>query len=137
MNSASKCLVYAAALMISLVIAIAIIVIGILTRVPDVSKLSPSGRYLIASVPASSLLTPRDAVYLRFTDRDHPDQVYRTPLFSDVSLDMGAFEDAQTVGVVFIDFDKQGKKFTLGLSNPREHWLDFFISNTPYEIEAN
>lgn len=59
MNSASKCLVYAAALMISLVIAMAIIVNGILTRSPNVSKLSPSGRYLIASVPASSLLTPR------------------------------------------------------------------------------
>ena len=132
-----KHMIFAVALVVSLAVAIAIVVNGVLTRSPDVSKKSPSGQYLIESVPASSLLTPRDAVYLRFTDRDHPDQVYRTPLFSELSLDMRAKEDAQTVGVVFIELDKASKKFTLALSNPRRHWLDFFISNTPSEIMDN
>lgn len=64
-----------------LLIAIAIIVVEVLERAPDYSKKSPSGQYLIESVPASSLLTPRDFVYLRFTDLNNPSQVYRTPLF--------------------------------------------------------
>ncbi|KAA0979112.1 hypothetical protein [Pseudomonas sp. ANT_J28] len=137
MKIANKYFMCAVALVVGLVVAIAVIVNGILTRAPDVSKQSPSGQYLIESVPASSLLTPRDSVYLRFTDRDHPDQTYRTPLFSELSLDMRADEDAKTVGIIFIELDKESKKITLGLSNPRRHWLDFFISNTPYEIIDN
>lgn len=58
-----KYMIFAVALVVSLAIAIAIVVNGVLTRSPDVSKKSPSGQYLIESVPASSLLTPRDAVY--------------------------------------------------------------------------
>jgi hypothetical protein len=92
---------------------------------------------LIESVPASSLLTPRDFVYLRFTDLNNPNQVYRTPLFSELELDMRADEDEKTVGVVFIEFDKSSKAFTLGLSSPKKHWLNFFISNTPYRVLEN
>ncbi|WPN57828.1 hypothetical protein [Pseudomonas sp. P9_31] len=120
-----------------LLIAIAIIVVEVLERAPDYSKKSPSGQYLIESVPASSLLTPRDFVYLRFTDLNNPSQVYRTPLFSELELDMRADEDEKTVGVVFIDFDKSSKVFTLWLSSPKKHWLNFFISNTPYRVLEN
>ncbi|KAB0504437.1 MULTISPECIES: hypothetical protein [Pseudomonas] len=126
-----------AVLLCSLLIAIAIIVVEVLGRAPDYSKKSPSGQYLIESVPASSLLTPRDFVYLRFTDLNNPSQVYRTPLFSELELDMRADEDEKTVGVVFIEFDKSSKAFTLGLSSPKKHWLNFFISNTPYRVLEN
>ncbi|WP_454846752.1 MULTISPECIES: hypothetical protein [Pseudomonas] len=132
-----KHMIFAVALVVSLAVAIAIVVNGVLTRSPDVSKKSPSGQYLIESVPASSLLTPRDFVYLRFTDLNNPSQVYRTPLFSELELDMRADEDEKTVGVVFIEFDKSSKAFTLGLSSPKKHWLNFFISNTPYRVLEN
>lgn len=126
-----------AALLFGFVIAGALVVTGILSRAADVSIRSPSGQYLIESVPASSLLTPRDSVYLRFTDLNDLGHVYRTPLFSDVSLDMTADESDDAVGVVFIMLDKKSKEFTLALSNPRKHWLDLFISNTPYEVIPN
>lgn len=137
MSSWRKFYLSLAALLVSFLIAVAFIVIGVLSRAPDVSKKSPYGHYLIESVPASSLLTPRDSVYLRFTDLNDLGHVYRTPLFSDVSLDMTADESDDAVGVVFIRLDKKSKVFTLALSNPRKHWLDLFISNTPYEVIPN
>lgn len=137
MTTTKKYVMSMVALVVGVVFFIAFVVNGVLTRAPDVSKLSPSGRYFIESIPASSLLSPRDAVYLRFTDRDHPDQTYRTLMFSELSLDMRAREDEKTVGVVFIDLDKASKKFTLWLSSPEEHWLNIFISNTPYELKVN
>lgn len=137
MSSWRKFFLSLAALLVSFLIAVAFIVNGVLSRAPDVSKKSPYGHYLIESVPASSLLTPRDSVYLRFTDLNDLGHVYRTPLFSDVSLDMTADESDDAVGVVFIMLDKKTKEFTLALSNPRKHWLDLFISNTPYEVIPN
>lgn len=137
MSSWRKFFLSLAALLISFLIAVAFIVNGVLSRAPDVSKKSPYGHYLIESVPASSLLTPRDSVYLRFTDLNDLGHVYRTPLFSDVSLDMTADGSDDAVGVVFIMLDKKSKEFTLALSNPRKHWLDLFISNTPYEVIPN
>ena len=137
MSSWNKFFMSLAALLVSLFIVVAFIINGVLNRAPDVSKKSPSGQYLIESIPASSLLTPRDSVYLRFTDLNSPDRAYRTPLFSEVSLDMNADEDDEAVGVVFIELDKKSKEFTLALSNPRKHWLDFFISNTPYKVLEN
>ncbi|MEB2650198.1 hypothetical protein [Pseudomonas siliginis] len=137
MSSWRKFFLSLAALLVSFLIAVAFIVNGVLSRAPDVSKKSPYGHYLIESVPASSLLTPRDSVYLRFTDLNDLGHVYRTPLFSDVSLDMTADESDDAVGVVFIMLDKKNKEFTLALSNPRKHWLDLFISNTPYEVIPN
>jgi len=137
MSSWNKVFMSLIALSISLIIAVAFIVCGILSRAPDVSKKSPSGQYLIESVPASSLLTPQDSVYLKFTDLGNPGRVYRTPLFSDISLDMNANESDEMVSVVFIVLDKKKKEFTLALSNPRKHWLDLFISNTPYEVLEN
>lgn len=137
MSSWRKFFLSLAALLVSFLIAVAFIVNGVLSRAPDVSKKSPYGHYLIESVPASSLLTPRDSVYLRFTDLNELGHVYRTPLFSDVSLDMTADESDDAVGVVFIRLDKKSKVFTLALSNPRKHWLDLFISNTPYEVIPN
>ncbi|MFJ4493764.1 hypothetical protein [Pseudomonas atacamensis] len=137
MSSWRKFFLSLAALLVSFLIVVAFILNGVLSRAPDVSKKSPYGHYLIESVPASSLLTPRDSVYLRFTDLNDLGHVYRTPLFSDVSLDMTADESDDAVGVVFIMLDKKSKEFTLALSNPRKHWLDLFISNTPYEVIPN
>ncbi|WP_150604662.1 hypothetical protein [Pseudomonas fluorescens] len=133
----NKLTIGSAALLFGFVIAGAFVLTGILNRAADVSLRSPSGQYLIESVPASSILTPRDSVYLRFTDLNDLGHVYRTPLFSDVSLDMNADESDDAVGVVFIKLDKKSKVFTLALSNPRKHWLDQFISNAPYEVIPN
>lgn len=134
MKASYKILVNFLALITGLAIAIAFLVSSILSRVPDVSKRSPSGDYLIESVPASSLFTPRDAVYLRFTDLRDTDRIYRTPLFSDISLDMQTEEGHSTVGIIFIQFNKESRHFTLALPKPRELWLDFFVSNTPYKV---
>ncbi|ANI57446.1 hypothetical protein PDR5_57160 [Pseudomonas sp. DR 5-09] len=41
------------------------------------------------------------------------------------------------MGVIFIALSKKSKQFTLALSNPRKHWMDFFISNTPYKVLEN
>ncbi|MFD2885098.1 hypothetical protein ACFS4T_33895 [Pseudomonas lini] len=66
-------------------------------------------------------LTPRDFVYLRFTDLNNPSQVYRTPLFfPSWSWICAPTKMKKTVGVVFIEFDKSSKAFTLGLSSPKK-----------------
>jgi len=137
MTSAKKYIVWTLACVVGLFAFVGLVVVGVLTRSASVSDVSPSGKYIIESVSASSLLTPRGTVYLRIIDRDHVSQVYRSPIFSQDSLDMRFREDDATVGVVFIEMDKATKKYTLWLSGTKEHWLNFFISNTPYEILEN
>ncbi|VVO95141.1 hypothetical protein [Pseudomonas fluorescens] len=137
MTSAKKYIMWAVACVVGLVAFVALVVIGVLTRAASVSDVSPSGKYIIESVSASTLLTPRNTVYLRIKDRDHADQVYRSPIFSQDALDMRFREDEGAVGVVFIEMDKATKKYTLWISGTEEHWLNFFISNTPYEILEN
>lgn len=97
----------------------------------------PSHRYRIENVPARGLLVPFGGrAYLRITDLDDG-RVYRTPLYSTQSLDMRTHEDAQWIGIAWIDFHKGEKRFELGVPHWRRHWLNAFISNTPYTVRDN
>ncbi|MOA10713.1 hypothetical protein D3C78_1306160 [compost metagenome] len=75
--------------------------------------------------------------YLRIIDQTKNNKVFRTPLYSTQSLDMRDYEDSIVVGVVGIDFNKKDHRFIIGVPQWRPHWLNWFISNTPYEIVPN
>lgn len=104
----------------------------------DVSFSSPSGQYVIESVPLSGLLSPSGGMaYLRIINKEHPGRPYRTPLYSIQSLDMRSFENTDTVGVRWVLLDKREPRYRISIPQWRPHWLDQFISNTPYEVEPN
>ncbi|VXD04203.1 conserved hypothetical protein [Pseudomonas sp. 8Z] len=66
-----------------------------------------------------------------------PGVVFRSPLYSLQSLDMRSHEDDMVVGIVWIDFFKHSRTFSIGAPEWNEHWLNVFISNTPYEVIEN
>lgn len=113
--------------------------IWIAIRAPaDISKSSESGRYTIENVPLKGLLSmPRGMAHLRIIDRKNNNKIFRTPLYSTQSLDMRDFEDSKTVGIYWIIFYKENEYFSIGMPQWRSHWLNWFISNTPYEIVPN
>jgi len=98
----------------------------------DVSVESPSGRYVMQNVPVEKIFMLGGMAYLRVTDRQNPQKVYRTPLYDMQSLDMRPFENEKRVGISWIDFDQQAKTFTISMPQWKESWLNVFISNTPY-----
>jgi len=96
---------------------------------------SESGRYRMENIPVGGWLVPfDDLAYLRITDRSNGHQVYRTPLYSQTPLDMRDYEDSGTVGIVWIRFFKADQHFEIEMPNWEPHWLNYFISNTPYEV---
>ncbi|MFC4727580.1 hypothetical protein [Coralloluteibacterium thermophilus] len=98
---------------------------------------SPSRHYRIENVPVRSLLVPFGGrAYLRITDLGDG-RVYRTPLYPSQSLDMRTHEDAQWIGIAWVDFHKREKRFEMGVPQWRPHWLNPFISNTPYTVRDN
>lgn len=113
--------------------------IWIAIRAPaDVSMSSESGRYTIENVPLKGLLSMSGGMaYLRIIDRAKNNKTFRTPLYSTQSLDMRDYEDSIVVGIVGIDFNKNNHRFIIGVPQWRHHWLNWFISNTPYEIVPN
>lgn len=113
--------------------------IGIAIRAPaDVSMSSELGRYTIENVPLKGLLSmPGGMAYLRIVDHQQNNNTFRTPLYSTQSLDMRDFEDSKSVGIYWIIFYKDKESFSIGMPQWRPHWLNRFISNTPYEIVPN
>ena len=105
-----------------------------LHREAQVSIPSPSNRFILQSVPLASW---SDLAYLRVTDTQAPQGVFRTPLYSKQYTDMRPHEDEKTVGTYWIDFDKQEQTFEIGIPEWRDSWLNIFISNTPYRISEN
>lgn len=99
--------------------------------------ISPSGRYVMENVRVGKILTLGGMAYLRIIDRQNPQEVYRTPLYDTQSLDMRASENASTVGIVWIYFNKDKKTFEIALPQWETHWLNIFISNTPYVYLEN
>ncbi|MHC8369318.1 hypothetical protein ACYZT2_00525 [Pseudomonas sp. MDT1-85] len=93
---------------------------------------SPSGRYIIENVRVGRIVTLGGMAYLRVTDREHPKEVYRTPLYSTQSLDMQSVENDKMVGVSWLYFNKNEKTFDIAMPRWEWHWLNIFISNTPY-----
>lgn len=105
-----------------------------INRDAQISIRSPSGRFILQSVP----LAPwSDLAYLRITDTQNPQSVFRTPLYDKQYTDMRPHEDEWTVGTYWIDFDKQERTFEIGVPEWRDSWLNGFISNTPYWINEN
>lgn len=98
----------------------------------NVTVVSPSGRYILENVPVGKVLTLGGMAYLRVIDRENPQEVYRTPLYSTQLLDMRTTETETTVGVVWIYFDHDKKTFEIAMPAWESHWLNMFISNTPY-----
>lgn len=108
---------------------------GLLNRQASSSVISISGRYLMENVPVDSALVAfEDLAYLRITDKEFPKTVFRSPLYSQQSLDMRSYEDDTTVGIVWIDFLKRNQSFSIRVPDWKERWLNNFISNTPYEV---
>lgn len=97
--------------------------------------MSESGHYLIENVPVRGVLVAfDDLAYLRITDKRDSNSVFRSPLYSRSAVDMSSHEDDVVVGIVWIDFYKRYQHFGIRLPDWKEHWLNSFISNTPYEI---
>ena len=104
----------------------------------DTIIISPSGGFLIENVPVNGVLMPWGGMsYLRITDIENPMNSYRTPLYETQHLDMRANEDQNTVGIYWIDFLKAEKAFELSFPDWKDHWLNFFVSNTPYTVLPN
>ena len=95
---------------------------------------SPSGRFILQNV----LLAPwSDLAYIRVIDTQAPGSTFRTPLYDKHYTNMRSHEDDRTVGIYWIDFDKQAKTFEIGVPEWQDSWLNLFISNTPYRVIEN
>lgn len=101
------------------------------------TKASPSGGYIIENVRVGRIFMLGGMAYLRIIDSKEPNKVYRSPLYDTQSLDMRAYEDDAEIGITWIDFNKKNKEFTISMPQWEESWLNFFISNTPYEVIPN
>lgn len=121
-----------------LVVVVSIFVVslnGLLKRQASSFIVSESGHYLIENVPVRGLLVPfDDLAYLRVTDKRDSSAVFRSPLYLRNTVDMSAHEDDVIVGIVWIDFYKRDQHFGIRVPDWKEHWLNRFISNTPYDI---
>ncbi|HJX81320.1 hypothetical protein [Pseudomonas frederiksbergensis] len=108
---------------------------SVLERKASSFVVSESGIYLIENVPVRGLLVPfDDLAYLRITDKRDSNAVFRSPLYSRSTVDMSSHEDDVIVGIVWIDFYKRDQHFGIRVPDWKTHWLNSFISNTPYEI---
>ncbi|WP_277759872.1 hypothetical protein [Pseudomonas sp. A34-9] len=113
----------------------AVSVNSIINRQASSSVMSESGNYLIENVSVRGLLVPfDDLAYLRITDKRDSNAVFRSPLYSRSTVDMTSHEDDVVVGIVWIDFYKRDQHFGIRVPEWKNHWLNSFISNTPYEI---
>lgn len=101
------------------------------------SSTSPSGRYLLQHASAGGLLVPFGGLgYLQIIDLKEPQRVYRTPLIEDWSLDLRMYEDDNSIRIFGLEFIKASKTYIIQWPDWEHHWLDGFISNTPYEFCA-
>jgi hypothetical protein len=111
---------------------------SLLNRQASSSVTSESGRYLMENVHVGGILVAfEDLAYLRITDKNIPGAVFRSPLYPQQSLDMRSHEDNVAVGIVWIDFLKYDQSFSIRTPDWNQHWLNIFISNTPYEVIEN
>lgn len=108
---------------------------NLLKRPASSSVVSESGNYLIENVPVRGWLVPfDDLAYLRITDKRDSNAVFRSPLYPRNAVDMITDETDVIVGIVWIDFYKRDQHFGIRVPEWKQHWLNSFISNTPYDI---
>lgn len=105
----------------------------------DFTLRSPNGDYLLESVTLGGVLFPfHDMAFLRIVDTRRPREVYRTPLYAVSTLDMRSpYESEGELSITWITFDKARKTFSLGVPEWQDSWLNFFVTNVPYEITPN
>ncbi|MGE8101965.1 hypothetical protein [Pseudomonas fluorescens] len=108
------------------------VVTTILNYPASSTVVSPSGRYVLENVRVGKIFTLGGMAYLRVIDRQNPQEVYRTPLYDTQLLDMRVTEDDSTVGIAWIYFNRDKKTFDIAMPRWESHWLNMFISNTPY-----
>ncbi|MCG3663178.1 hypothetical protein L5F37_07190 [Aliarcobacter butzleri] len=138
MNMVSKKFLLATTLITTITILLALQIHTFLNRPANSSTTSKSGRYLMENVHVNGILVGFEKLgYLRITDKEIPEAVFRSPLYDLQSLDMQSYEDNLTVGIVWVDFLKIEQSFIIASPNWSEHWLNIFISNTPYEVIEN
>jgi hypothetical protein len=107
-----------------------------INRKASESFLSGSGKYRIECVDVLFLYFYSQYSYFRFTEVSKPVRVCRSPVVRD-NIDLSSFEDSKQVEVVWLDFEKDTHRFTLGYPQWRESWINVFISNTPYTVQPN
>lgn len=138
MNIISKKILIATASVVILTGLLAVQIYSLLGRPASSSVTSESGRYLMENVHVGGILVAfEDLAYLRITDKNIPGTVFRSPLYPQQSLDMRSHEDNVAVGIVWVDFLKHDQSFSIRAPDWDQHWLNIFISNTPYEIIEN
>ncbi|WP_192562870.1 hypothetical protein [Pseudomonas gozinkensis] len=131
--STHKNAIFRGALVLVLLVALLIVVVNKICNFPaNVTNIDTSGRYILQNVPVGGILGLGGMAYLRVVDKEHPEKAYRTPLYSTQSLDMRLFEDDKSVGVYWLYFNKKEKTFDIAMPQWEWHWLNLFISNTPY-----
>lgn len=121
-----------------LLCSIALEIYRVLNHESRLSFVSPSGLYREELVVVKTFISPFKGVsYMRFFEVKHPDSVYRTPVLDLMNLDMKDYEDDKEVGVFFLSFLKEKKVFEISLPNWCSHWMNVFVSNTPYTVYGN
>ena len=125
-------IVRAAVVLIALVILLIVVVNKMRNYPANVTNVDTSGRYILENVPVGRIWTLGGMAYLRVIDRENPEKAYRTPLYSTQSLDMRLYEDDKSVGVYWLYFNKKEQTFDIAMPQWEWHWLNLFISNTPY-----
>ncbi|RIJ12355.1 hypothetical protein DXT77_05005 [Pseudomonas sp. 91RF] len=131
--SKHKNAIFRGALLLVVLVALLIVVVNKICNFPaNVTNIDTSGRYILQNVPVGGILGLGGMAYLRVVDKEHPERAYRTPLYSTQSLDMRLFEDDKSVGVYWLYFNKEEKTFEIAMPQWEWHWLNLFISNTPY-----
>ncbi|MCF5167023.1 hypothetical protein GIW45_23880 [Pseudomonas congelans] len=128
----SRVLVRSTVALIVLVGLLVVIVNKVCNYPSNVITVDTSGRYLLQNVPVGGILGLSGMAYLRVIDRENPGEVYRTPLYSTQLLDMRLYEDDKSVGVYWLYFNKNEKTFDIAMPQWEWHWLNLFVSNTPY-----
>ncbi|MCD5989311.1 hypothetical protein KDX30_15520 [Pseudomonas sp. CDFA 553] len=127
-----RVLVRGAAVLIVFVGLLVVVVNKMCNYPSNVTTVDTSGRYLLQNVPVGRILGLGGMAYLRVIDKEHPGEVYRTPLYSTQLLDMRLYEDDTSVGVYWLYFNKNEKTFDIAMPQWDWHWLNLFISNTSY-----
>lgn len=104
-------------------------------RRPDVIELSSSRQYIVERVPFISLFFTEPLSYLRITDQDSPEHVYRSPLYPTRLLEMQLSEDKGALRISDFAFLTGEKRFIFYSRQWKDHWMNRFVSNAPYSIE--
>jgi hypothetical protein len=123
------------AFLLSAGLAFYVFVDGLSQRRPDVIELSATRQYILERVPLRVFFFGEDLAYLRVTDQDEPKIIYRSPLSPIGQLDMNLVAGPGKIGVSTVDFNTDKKYFVFHVKQWKEHWLNRFVSNTPYSVE--